>query len=496
MSVALKKLASGGVVGIVSILTSSLLRLVLLGVLSRLLSPEDYGIYVLGISLLALLFSFSTLGLPSAILRWGAIYSSQDKRKHLEILLAASFSLTGLFSIAIALIIAKNPEYLQKYLVESLTENTLILVVAILPLFVLVEVVSAAFRSKENIVGYFGIKELLPIVVQIILIFVLMLFYIDLFVAVSSLLIAYGVSLVAGILFFIKKYHSINVFLLKEFNIFRGDLKSITKFCVVIMLIGLLGVLKDRLPIFLLEGEVSNALIGEFFNASRVAILMTIVLSGFNSILAPKVAALYEAKDVDQINLIYQSAVRWSIVVTMPVFVFLVLNSSWVMNTLFAMENETAGMILLWLTLTRLVNLFAGSPGLIFQMAGIPKYDSWFLILHVLMLALGLSLVIPLYGVLGGVLIILGVGLFVDLLRTYVVWSICKVIPIQLIPLISVLIGFSILFWFKSNIVEFSENNIMVLIVISLIIAFTMSLSMIKRSDLILLKSLMLKNKV
>ncbi len=112
--------------------------------------------------------------------------------------------------------------------------------------------------------------------------------------------------------------------------------------------------------------------VGVFNAASRVSFLVGFVLIAVDNISAPKFAALYKAGDQDGLARTARHTVRLMLLLAAPALAVIVLAPTRIMS-LFGVEFQRGGLVLVILALAQLANVMAGSVGSLLMMTGHEK---------------------------------------------------------------------------------------------------------------------------
>jgi len=156
-------------------------------------------------------------------------------------------------------------------------------------------------------------------------------------------------------------------------------------------------------PLFLLGIWASSEEVAIFGAASRVAMLVSFMLTTLNNVSAPKFAELYAKKDMRALG---QTARRTAMLITIlasPIFLVLIFGGHWVMM-MFGSEYAQGALVLVILSIGQFVNALTGSVGYLLMMSGNEsKLQNLTLWTTLLMLAAAVGL-IPHWGGIGAAL--------------------------------------------------------------------------------------------
>lgn len=144
-----------------------------------------------------------------------------------------------------------------------------------------------------------------------------------------------------------------------------------------------------------------SAAIALFATAQRIALLVSFVLVTVNSIVGPKFAAMYSTGDVEGLRRVAMGAVRLTLVIAAPIFIFIVAYREWLMGV-FGEAFKAGATALLVLLIGQFINVAAGSVGLLLSMTGNERQLRRNVMIAALA-GLGFGVVlIPVFGLIGG----------------------------------------------------------------------------------------------
>ena len=145
----------------------------------------------------------------------------------------------------------------------------------------------------------------------------------------------------------------------------------------------------------------SEAEVGYYAIAVKLATLTTFVLTAINSMAAPKFSELFHDGLMDELFHVGQKSTRLIFWTTMPVLILLLIFGTPVLGALFGFEFTKAYPAMSLLILGQFVNSISGSTGYFMQMTGHQKpFSKIMLTAGLLNIILGIALV-PHYGILG-----------------------------------------------------------------------------------------------
>jgi O-antigen/teichoic acid export membrane protein len=175
------------------------------------------------------------------------------------------------------------------------------------------------------------------------------------------------------------------------------------------------------LPLLILGSLATSAQVGIYYAAHRTAALTGLVLIAVNSILAPKLAALYEARDIRSLD----QLIRWSgmliVGLASPALVLFFLVPDFVMQ-IFGSEFSGHGNLLRVMAVGQVINVTTGTLGFVLMMtdkARIMLVTTFWMASSNAVLCV---LLIPTYGAYGAAIASAGSLLVAGVTRIVFIW--------------------------------------------------------------------------
>ncbi|MEM9255719.1 MAG: oligosaccharide flippase family protein [Pseudomonadota bacterium] len=148
-------------------------------------------------------------------------------------------------------------------------------------------------------------------------------------------------------------------------------------------------VLNAQLSVFVLGILAADSDVGMYRIAALMAGLVAMVLTVMNSVTAPRYAALHAEKRVDELRTLVHRTVVLTSLVAIPGALVLILGGDWLLRSVYGEAFSVAYVPLVILTVAQLANTILGPVGLLLNMAGFERD-----VFRVLLIALVVSLVL------------------------------------------------------------------------------------------------------
>jgi O-antigen/teichoic acid export membrane protein len=415
-------IARGGSIAFVGRLFSMALGYVLAAILARGLGAGDYGLFVIGFSLVNLIGSFSILGLNRGTVRFVALYRGiGDRGRELGTFRAslAIVLLSGLVSAGLLVVLA---EPLAEVLnTPSEFANYLWGFACWIPLWALIYQLAAAIEALKRL-------EYRAIIVDVGWPLMRVLLSGGVLLAGGRLVGVVGANLVASVIALVLVGLSVYRLFFRELRGVHAvsPVRQLLIFSLPVMLFNLLNISQNQIEIYLLAALCSSEATGIFNVAARTSVLTVAFLEGLGFIFSPFVSDLTNRRQVTELKSLMSTVTRWSFMFGLPISLAMILFSRPILH-IFGNAFVEAVPALIILSIAQLINAATGPVGVILTMSGHPNLN-----LLDSILTLGLNIVlnvllIPPLGILGAAI---GSGIatsLVNLLRTLQVLLVLRI---------------------------------------------------------------------
>ncbi len=420
-------------------------RFVTAVLLARLLGAEQYGLYILALSVGTLAAGLAILGLDDAVIRFVAIAAGRRDEGRvwgaLQVCVGISLFLsvlvsTGLFALAYPI---AEQVFHEPRLAPLLQFTSLIV-----PFLTLSDVLAGANRGFKKMEYPVIAQNIAQPMIRLILIGALAIIGLSAVQAVITYGLAdFSASII--MLYFLNKQFALR----RPLRTARRETRTILSFAVPYWLSGLLATFRGSIQALLLGTLSTVKGVGIFSIVDQLNAFGGQFASSITISVKPIVAELHDHGDRAQLGRIYQTTTRWSLAVQIPIFLALVLLPTAILS-IFGKSFTDGAAALAVLALADLINVGTGMCGTLIDMTGHTKLKLANSIIRlVLYLGLGILLV-PRWGVLGSaVAALVGEGTInvLRLIEVYILFrlwpynrSILKPIAAGVLALISVLI--------------------------------------------------------
>lgn len=390
-----QKIIKGGGIGLISVLLGRTVALILNVLLARILGPESYGLYSLGISVVSMSVVLAMLGLGIAIVRFGSIQSAKGDERRLKGLLISAHVLTLLVSIVITAILFLNADSIASGIFnDDKFGSVLRIIVLAIPMSVTFKMSASAAQAIKRIDIQQLLKTLLRPIIMVVLVLILTFQGVEIFGIIFAYLISMLITAILGVYFLLKLYPVLRSKIEPLF-----ELRTLLRFSIPVLMVTMIVTSARYLDRFMLGALSTTYEVGLYSAAFNVSRVMTLILSSLVPIAVPFMAELLDAERVNELSRMYQSLVYWIISLTLPIFLIILFAVNEVL-LLFGKDYQSAAIALIILSIGQLIKAISGPIVPLMEMGG--KQDTTVIVVAIGLIVsviLNLLLIPPLGGI-------------------------------------------------------------------------------------------------
>ncbi|TJY61951.1 flippase [Sinimarinibacterium sp. CAU 1509] len=367
------RLLSGTAWALAGKIISLILGLLVSALLARLLTKDDMGAYFLALSLVSIVAIIGQLGLPQILVRFIAEATACDDYQQARQVVLISFRNAGIASFTLC---AATWLFGSTPLTTLLKSRTLETVLGAVAIWILVSVfqslVSETFRGYHDIrfASLFG--GLLASLVSFVMLSSIWFFighaelgeviWIVIAGATFSLLIAS---------FTIGKRLNINV--TRNVNARAIQSKEVMQAAWPLWVTGITLFFITQADIWVLAFFKPTSEVATYAAASRLVALVSMSLIVVNAVIPPMISELYSQKNKTELEKLLRTTATVAGIPATLVLVLLMLNSEAIIRLVYGDKYQAGGIVMIILGVGQLVNVWAGSCGMVLMMTGHQK---------------------------------------------------------------------------------------------------------------------------
>lgn len=396
---------------------------------ARLFGAEGYGVYALALSITVIVSTLSRWGLDQSTLKHLSVFADQGQWGAVKEAFSKAF-----FMVAGLSVLATAPVYLlAAWLADVLfAEPGLVVMLRIMAFsifpFALLNLIAESLRALKKVGLYTLVQGLfIPVLSSVILAGGYFAGSEVSFVAFAYVSACY-LTLIIALLIWGRTFRQTS-----DTAMQGGCVASLSllKTASPMAWVALVGMMMSFSETILLGVFHTSAEVGIYAIALRLALLINFVIIAFNSILAPKFAALHQQGAAARMEALANSSVRIMLLLTVPVFAVFFMVPDYLL-LIFRPEFTDASTALVILAFGQLFNILSGPVGVILLMSGHEKVMRKNVFLAAMTSFSAGLLLIPSFGV-AGAACAATLGMFI--LNFLTAWAVRKLLGIETIML-------------------------------------------------------------
>ena len=398
--------------------TSTIITSIGIIFLARLLSPSDFGLYTIVLTIPNLIQLFRDWGTSYATVKFSAKYNSENNQSKIKEIIFSGLIFQALFSIALTLVTFLASDFLATNLFQRPDIRPLIQIVSLSLLSSsLVSLVQTKAGTSTSVAqaAFIGLEktEFNSLTLLILSIFRTGLTSLFVIMGLSSFgaVVGYTLSLLlAGMtsLFLIWLiYRDLPKKPIREINIVE-NLKDMFHYGFPLSLVSILRGFLLQFYLIVLAIFTTDAMIGNYSVATNFVVLITFIAIPVTTMLFPAFSKLDPEKDKKDLSNVFRFSVKYGAFLVVPVALLVICLSQPAVFVLFGDQYTSSPLFLSLLAITYLYSAF-GSLSINNLLNGIGETKMNFK-LTLLMAMIGFPLgfiLISVYGVIGLILILL-----------------------------------------------------------------------------------------
>lgn len=393
----IKKAAKGGGIAFAGNIIDKGLRFPLEILLARVLGAGDYGSYSLGYGLTVLVGQISMLGLPSGVVRFGALYRGAGDFKRVKGTISSALVISTLSSVAAGgLLFAFAGPLSETFGMPKLADVLRVFAFSF-PLYVITLMAGYAANAFQAIKQQTAVTNICRPLANIAIVSVVFLLGFRLLGAVYGFLLSSGISAILG-LYFLKRIFPDIVSELKS----SYEVRKLLRFSLPVLFVGVSAILLRQTDRIMLGYFKASEDLGVYSAAAVISHQAGLIMYSFGYIFCPIISDLYNRGEFSNLERLFKTVTRWIVSLNLVILLLLILFSKQIMGV-FGSDFVAGWSVLVILSAVHLIGYSTGGAlvGYVLQMSG--KQDIELanaIVMLIANIALNLWLIPP-YGILG-----------------------------------------------------------------------------------------------
>lgn len=338
-------------------LVKKLFGFVVVAVITRLVSPGIYGLFVLATSIILFVQMFAIAGLPKAIDYYVPQYASEGEYGRARGVLFQVVGLVLLTSLTVAVAVFFAAEPLAELFGEPSLQVPLALLSAALPLLALYNVLLASFNAMKQLRFRVYVRDVTrPIVRLTVTALLLGLFGFGILGLIVGYLAGLTVCILVGAALL---YRHGDVF--RRGSVEWTPLPELLWYSLPLALAGVIYVVMGQIDYFVVGYYLQSDSVGIYRVGYMLAANLLIFFSSLAPVFKPLIAEC--RTDDELVTRRYRTATRWVVALTLPLLYVVVLGASTYLSLIFTPQYAEADVVVFVLAVGYLVSITCGGPG-------------------------------------------------------------------------------------------------------------------------------------
>lgn len=311
--------------------------------LARYLHAHDFGIFLLGISIIEFLRSPLTLGTPSIIPKFVAEYKEKKQDNKVQDILSLSLGICCTLTILFSIITYSSAETISlKLFNEPELENLLKLFSFVLPVIVIFPILLSIYRGYEITKARLFFENLLLVILRILIFAILLVFGYKLKAASLSYVFAYVIVLLL-VFAHLKKTLNKNI----RFKLYDNELSSpLFKLAWPLMFQSMIWIIYSKIDRIFIGIYLSSDQVGIYGAAISIAAILSMIPQSFSFLSLPIFSKML-VNNSTKIYAYYKELTFIIFTIALPIFICLIIFSKEILIILYGSEYSTGAIPLM-----------------------------------------------------------------------------------------------------------------------------------------------------
>ncbi len=412
------KLAKGSATFMIMKLIAMVFGYVNIIIITKYFGTSALGIFSYIISILTIVGTFATLGIPLTSLRLISKFKAKKEFGKIKSYYFQALKIVFVPGLILSLLFFFFSDFIAGDILKKPENAFYIKLFAFVIIPISINRINGSFLRAYQKIGQFGFVNLFftPITVLILIGIVFFTNNRDAGTPITvhfvSLLIMFIVSII--LILFLKKWKFAKITK-------KVEIKEIFKMAVPMFLVVISGAIVKWSDKIILGFYVSNAEIGVYHAMYRTVILLNIVLLAVNSGLAPRFSELMELNQIQKVRELVYKTTKIVTILTFSMFVIMIIFAKYIVGFLLDVDIETGLLIFYILAAGQMINAWSGPVGIFLMMSGNEKVNrNTSIILAVVFILLNIVLVY-FYGIIGSAVAVSSVMIIRNIIYVIIV---------------------------------------------------------------------------
>ena len=348
-------MAKQGSIAFAGNLIKKVFGFLIIAVITRLVSPSVYGLFILASSIILFVQMFASLGLPKAIDYFVPQYLDEEEYGKARAVILEVSALVVVTSVVTAGIIFVSAGPIADGFDEPALRIALLVLSVTVPFLAIYNVLLASFNAIKQLKYRVYMRDLIRPTVRLVTTTLLLLAGYGLLGVVGGYLVGLLVAISAGAVLLYR-----NIPRIVEAETTAVAPRPLLWYSLPLALAGIIYVIMGQIDYFVIGFFLDSEEVGIYRVGYMLAANLMIFFTAVAPVFKPMIA---EAKDSDaSVRRRYQTATRWVAGLTIPLAITLALGASAYLSVVFTPQYAAANVAVVVLCFGYLVSVSCGGP--------------------------------------------------------------------------------------------------------------------------------------
>lgn len=411
------------------LILSTLLGLIGRILFARIFSTEEYGIFIIGITITSVFTIIGLFGLRDGITRQIAYFESKGNLSNVKSVISWSFIFGLLSSIVITIFLIIFSNFIANNIFKNPELSNILKIYALsIPFHIILLILTSIYRgfkkTKEKIIFSDILRNIFFTIFLIPVIF--------LNLSYDWGIIAYVASFIVTLILFYFYYLIDNKIIKTSFNHLKLSVgKELLFFSLPLLGIAILFQIIQWTDTFMIGYFMGESSVGIYNTACPLGQFVSFPLGAVSFIYAPIVASLLAKNNIIEIKRTYLSITKWLTGLAIPLFLIFLLFPDSMISLFFGSKYLSATIVLQIISIGYFVNILLGPDGDILIPMGKTRFLMWATFFAAMINISLNAILIPIYGINGAAIASILSLISINIIRITKLYMISKIHPFR-----------------------------------------------------------------
>jgi len=364
----LKKITKGAAVYFTGTILGLLIAFVSRIIVIRYISPAEFGLLSLSLTIFTMVSIFTSLGLPNGLTRQASYFIGKNEYEKTVAIFKAGLVLAIISSLIADVGLFALSNSLSKFFKMPDLSWILKILLLALPMVIVSKIILSIFQVYEKVNIKVIFNDLMPNTLRILLVVVVVILSLSFYWIVVAYSLAFIIS---GIIFLIYFFREVS--LETSENIYKY-IKILILFSLPLLFQSTLGMIMNWTDTLMIGYFLTPSDVGLYSGVLPLAKLMINFLVAMNFIYFPLISQLYAKNQINEMGKIYAIITKWLMSASLPIFLVLFFFPNAVLRLLYGNAYVPAAYALQVLALGFFTHITFGPNGMTLIATGDVRY--------------------------------------------------------------------------------------------------------------------------